>query len=373
MKILLINNNPVVSRLTALSARKEDIEIDEVQEVTELNTDSYDIVFVDADSWTKDVRDVISENIKVQKTVLFYSDEEENEKENFDLSILKPFLPSEVSAVIRLVEDEKNINLSDDNVVNTEENFNILDNNELDNELLLDIEKDKVEVLSLEEEKEELSDNLSLMEDNTFNTKLDEAFPISSNSLEDDLFNDMDIDLEKKEVKEESEEIDENIFELDIDKENNISLENELFSEDSKDNINEELLDLDLNIDEIKTEEKEATLLEVEEVLPELDEEPSTKILDQNEIENIKGLLSEDTSSDMVLEDLMPPAPSAIVKEEEEEEKKSKKDSSKKVKESSVLDTDILVETLTAMPIEKLRELLAGAKVKIIIKFPKAK
>jgi len=104
MKILLINNNPVVSRLTALSARKEDIKIDEIQEVTELNSANYDIVFVDADSLTKDVRDVISENLKTQKSVLFYADGDEEEKDSFDISILKPFLPSEVSAVIRSVE-----------------------------------------------------------------------------------------------------------------------------------------------------------------------------------------------------------------------------------------------------------------------------
>ena len=338
MKILLINNNPVVSRLTALSARKEDIEIDEIQEVTELNSDAYDIVFVDAESWTKDVRDVLSENINVQKTVLFYADGEEDEKQDFDLSILKPFLPSEVSAVIRSVE----------------ESSVILEDDELNNELVLDMEKD---------EKEVVIDNLTLMEDDTFDTKLDEAFPLKGNSLEDDLFDDIDTNVEQKEL----EKNDENLFELDIDDENKNSLENELFAEETQESINEELLDLDVNTDELKVEEKVESLLEVEEILPDLEEVPLTKVLDENEIENIKGLLSEDTSSDMVLEDLMPPVPTVVV----EEEKKEKK--SKKVKESSVLDTDVLVETLTAMPIEKLRELLAGAKVKIIIKFPKAK
>jgi len=338
MKILLINNNPVVSRLTALSARKEDIEIDEIQEVTELNSDAYDIVFVDAESWTKDVRDVLSENINVQKTVLFYADGEEDEKKDFDLSILKPFLPSEVSAVIRSVE----------------ESSVILEDDELNNELVLDMEKD---------EKEVVIDNLTLMEDDTFDTKLDEAFPLKGNSLEDDLFDDIDTNVEQKEL----EKNDENLFELDIDDENKNSLENELFAEETQESINEELLDLDVNTDELKVEEKVESLLEVEEILPDLEEVPLTKVLDENEIENIKGLLSEDTSSDMVLEDLMPPVPTVVV----EEEKKEKK--SKKVKESSVLDTDVLVETLTAMPIEKLRELLAGAKVKIIIKFPKAK
>ncbi len=45
MKILLINTNPVVSRLTALSARKEGVELDEVRDVSEIdNIDIYDII-----------------------------------------------------------------------------------------------------------------------------------------------------------------------------------------------------------------------------------------------------------------------------------------------------------------------------------------
>jgi len=356
MKILLINNNPVVSRLTALSARKEDIEIDEIQEVTELNSDSYDIVFVDGDSWTKDVRDVISENIKVQKSVLFYADGEEDEKEDFDLSILKPFLPSEVSAVIRAVEETKSVATPENETLIDDNHFNILD----------DINEPKKEEKLVE-------DDLSLMDHNTFDTKLEEAFPLKINSLDDDLFEDKDDDMAEKKEEKELDEIDEDLFELDLDDENKLSLDDELFSEESKESSTDELLDLDLNSDEIKLEDAEEKLLEVEEDLPELEESaPETKILDENEIENIKGLLSEDASNDMVLEDLMPAIPSAIV-EEDKKEKKSKKESSKKVKESAVLDTNVLVETLTAMPVEKLRELLAGSKVKISIKFPKAK
>ena len=380
MKILLINNNPVVSRLTALSARKEDIEIDEIQEVTELNSDSYDIVFVDGDSWTKDVRDVISENIKVQKSVLFYADGEEDEKKDFDLSILKPFLPSEVSAVIRSVEKSKSMVTVKDETLMDDNHFNILDDsNELEKEVLFDLSSS-----SIEKDEKEVEDNFSLDEKDTFDTKLEEAFPLKINSLDDDLFEDKVEDIiEKKEEKEQNnelekelDEINEDLFELDLEDENKFSLDNELFSEENKESSNDDLLDLDVNSNEIKLEDeenREEMTLKVEEESVELEElEPATKILDENEIENIKGLLSEDTSYDMVLEDLMPPMPSSIV-EENKKEKKSKKESSKKVKESSVLDTNVLVETLTAMPVEKLRELLAGSKVKISIKFPKAK
>ena len=208
MKILLINNNPVVSRLTALSARKEDIEIEEIQEVTELNSDTYDIIFIDADSLSKDVRDVISENIKTQKTVLFYADGDEEEKASFDLSILKPFLPSEVSAVIRSIEEtSKDLTPS----LNEEKHFNILDDTKVDNRTEL-FDLDGLD--EIEEKKEEvalnLDENLDLkLEDATFNDKLEEAFPLNINTLDDDLLDDT-FSIEKPEEK-----VADDLFDLD--------------------------------------------------------------------------------------------------------------------------------------------------------------
>lgn len=66
MKILLINSNPVVSRLTALSARKEEIQVEEVQNINEVKNSKYDIVFVDSDSFNKNIENSIS-NITAQK------------------------------------------------------------------------------------------------------------------------------------------------------------------------------------------------------------------------------------------------------------------------------------------------------------------
>ncbi len=354
MKILLINNNPVVSRLTALSARKENIDIDEIQEVTELSSDKYDIVFVDSDSLTKDVKETIKEHLKVKKMVLFYSDGDEEDKEEFDITILKPFLPSEVSAVIRSVEEmveeeeEKHFNVLDE--VNTSEKEELFELNylvepELKNEPVIDETKD------------------------SFDKKLEEAFPLKINTLEDDLFEEKEPEKKDEIVK------DKELFELNID--DKLTLEDELFSkettktnktldfEDDKNflNIEDEPL-LVLEEDKEKKEDKLAEKVE-ESVL-------ETKILDKNEIENIKGLLSEDTNSnDMTLEDLM--TPPAMVEKVEDEEKKSKKKKVKKDKENISVDSDVIVQSLSALSIEGLRELLAGARVNINIKFPKAK
>ena len=367
MKILLINNNPVVSRLTALSARKEDVEIDEIQEVTELNADKYDIVFIDADAWSKDVQDVISENIKSKKSVLFYTEEDEEEREYFDISILKPFLPSEVSAVIRSVEEE--------NPVGSEELF-----------------------------------DLDVADDNkiSFDDKLEEAFPASKTTLDDDLFDanpKIEFDLEdnlfvddtkKKDKEETSKEetnkeikLDDDLFDLDLsDIDDSLKEDNKIKDEKLEDekadlakvnlmdeiSLDDDLLEMDSNVKE--------TLLDSESVL-EVDSKPEetkvvkteTKILDKSEIENIKGILEDDGSSeDMTLDDLMPVIPKVEAKKElKKESKKEKSKVSKEEDDELEVESNVLVDSLASMPVESLRELLAGTKINIQIKFPKSK
>jgi len=381
MKILLINNNPVVSRLTALSARKENIEIDEIQEVTELSSDGYDIVFVDSDSLTKDVGDTIKEHLKVKKTVLFYTEGDKEDKSTFDLTILKPFLPSEVSAIIRLVEE-----LEEEE---EEKHFNVLDEPKI---------SDKDELFSLDELVEIKSEPVDAKIEDSFDKKLEEAFPLKINTLEDELFE--EIGVEKGAVNKDKNSKDEELFDLDI-SDNKLTLDEELFSK--KITGTNEILDFEANtdelkLDEIKKEEKSVKIDKEPLVLLEDDKEKielltdkvtkkenleenmvETKILDKNEIENIKGLLSEDINDELTLEDLMTPPiivnDSEDKKPEKREEKREKESDEKKENESSSVSvkSDVLVQSLAGLSVEALRELLAGARVNINIKFPKAK
>jgi len=417
MRILLINNNPVVSRLTALSARKEDIEIDEIQEVTELNNDNYDIVFVDGDSWSKDVKDVITDNIKVEKAVLFYSEGDEDEKESFDLTILKPFLPSEVSAVIRSVEEIQNTKEENEEVTKEEDtHFNALANNNVENrEELFDLEPKEekavaelTETPSIETPKEEiLFDSLEVEEsplsleetkEENFEEKLDEAFPLKINTLDDDLFEEEKVELlDKKDTKNEEE-----LFDLDLnvdDKE--LALDDELFSKEKETSSEKDsVLDFDLEEDEFKLDDEVAEKL--------VNSSDETKILDKSEIDNIKDILNEDTSSEMSLEDLMPVLPLAAVaaavttskgsdnedeaksistlkeeslpevkvealKSEDEEKTEEAKVEEETVETNSInAEANVLFDTIKSLPVEQLRELLAGAKIDISIRFPKA-
>ena len=367
MKILLINNNPVVSRLTALSARKENIDIDEVQEVTELESDGYDIVFVDADSLTKDVSDTIKEHLKVKKSVLFYAEGDEEDKTIFDLTILKPFLPSEVSAVIRSVEEMEERE--------EEKHFNVLDEAKT---------SDTEELFALNELVEIEDEPVAAETKDSFDEKLEEEFPLKINTLEDELF-------DEKEESKEALKREEELFELDI-SDDKLTLDDELFSKEATQS--DDILDFEANSDELKVDEikKEETPLVEEEPLVVLEEDKEkteeviekekleegleekmteTKILDKGEVENIKGLLTEDSNDEMTLEELM--TPPMMVESSQDEEKKSKKKKVKKEKENLSVESDVLAQSLSGLSVEALRELLAGARVNINIKFPKAK
>ena len=108
MKILLININPVVSRLLALCTRDEHIGLDEVVSADAVDKTSYDIVFVDEASYVNDVQDLLSALEVRKKVFISYAGEG---MRGFDVTIKKPFLPSQIINIIENItvndSDEK--------------------------------------------------------------------------------------------------------------------------------------------------------------------------------------------------------------------------------------------------------------------------
>ena len=101
MKILLINANPVVSRLLALCTRDEDIVLDEVKSVDALQDTDYDLLFVNDASYEEQV-DALLTKKRIRKKVYISYDEEP--VQGFDLTIKKPFLPSQITEVIKSID-----------------------------------------------------------------------------------------------------------------------------------------------------------------------------------------------------------------------------------------------------------------------------
>ncbi|MDM5263128.1 hypothetical protein PF327_02855 [Sulfurovum sp. XTW-4] len=162
MNILLININPVVSRLLALCTRDENIALDEVVSADAVKKASYDIIFVDEVSYVNDVQ-VLLEALDARKKVFIsYAGEA---MMGFDETIKKPFLPSQIINVIESITP----NDADEREEGTaiEEDISIfpfsLENKEAEDEILPDI------VSRSTEEKEddtmsELEEDMSLPE-----------------------------------------------------------------------------------------------------------------------------------------------------------------------------------------------------------------
>jgi len=104
MHILLINNNPVVSRLISLCIREKKITLEEVERIGSVLRDKYDVVFVNESSYGVETKEALS-NLIISKKVLL-SNEHYSIKQGsfFDMAIQKPFLPSQISAVLESLD-----------------------------------------------------------------------------------------------------------------------------------------------------------------------------------------------------------------------------------------------------------------------------
>jgi len=169
MHILLINSNPVVSRLLALCTRDEDIVLEEVEDISSLERTVYDIVFVDEEQY-KDEMLALNTTIQTSKKVLFSN--EEIQSDIFDIVIKKPFLPSQILELLKHIEtltlnesnkesmqDEKKqgfiFPLSSESVEDavSKDETQVLDGSEIEKiKVLLEMEEETVENIVLTED-----------------------------------------------------------------------------------------------------------------------------------------------------------------------------------------------------------------------------
>jgi len=342
MKILLINNNPVVSRLTALSARKESVKLDEIKDISELKESDYNIVFVDIESFNSEVANFLKD-ANISKRVCFYSQDNKDVNKIFNFEILKPFLPSEVSAIIRdtkiEMEKEENLDLEIGTKEPKEEHINL--------DELISTKKDDLEPIKIE--KDIIKDEKQIEE------KLLDELNIPKEQIDEIKKEEPKIELNKNIEKPIKDEIADNeLFELD----NNTIEDSELFTIDTEKKI-DKIFDFDA---ESKNEVNFDTQKD--------NSEESTKILDKDEINNIKNLLNDETpNNDLSLDDIIEKPITLTEPIEEKKSKKAKKIEDTKTKEDKIA-VDVITDTIKAMPVEELRQLLRGTKIHITIEFP---
>jgi len=110
MHILLVNTNPVVSRLIALKTRDNaDITVEEIDGSAAIPGEAYDLLFIDEQCCGEKEMRKFLRKVRAGKKVLFGVSGESGESEA-DSVILKPFLPSDITAILQpLIKSGKSI------------------------------------------------------------------------------------------------------------------------------------------------------------------------------------------------------------------------------------------------------------------------
>jgi len=109
MNILLINTNPVVSRLISLCTRDDGTFFEEVTDVNAVTLDRYDVVFVDDASYVNGLKDALKNFMIRKKVFLSSKNSDDDPLDYFDKVIKKPFLPSQINAVLKSLEEIENV------------------------------------------------------------------------------------------------------------------------------------------------------------------------------------------------------------------------------------------------------------------------
>ncbi len=324
MRILLVNDNPVVRKLVALSAQKTKDDLNVVWSVDEIEHDVYDLLIVDDAYYSEEIMTALGEKI-TYKTSLLMATRGNAVPAGFDKVINKPFLPTD------LVELFANIDKSLQAVVKPEKEKSIdlpsieLDamNDESDDELLgldyeLDFNDEKEEdLVNLKELDSSADDLLQGMKTNVLDQEevqeLQDLLDDTDTFDEDEEFSLESLDLDETEVAVipssieklvELEELDEDEFDDIFSGLGEDENEEALKVEDEE--LDNALLD-DLMLDGMDVLESEEELEELED-LPSIDEvetsrEPVSDLLSDDEFDDLEQQI-QDAVGELDLEDL---------------------------------------------------------------------
>ncbi|EAH5550982.1 highly acidic protein [Campylobacter jejuni] len=295
MKILLLNENPVVSRLVSLSAKKMSYDFEELNAYSE-NLGNYDVIVVDSD--TPAPLKILKEKCD---RLIFLAPRNQN-VEDIDAQILqKPFLPTDFLNLLNNKDANKHTSIDLPMLSNDENPYADisldLDNLNLDDlpdENSLDINSEGMEDLSFDDDAQDDNVNKTLETQNLEHETIKEQ-------TQEDIQTDLDLTLEdgeneKEDLSQEHTALDTEPSLDELDDKNDEDLE---IKEDDK---NEEIEKQEL-LDDSKT-----NTLEMQEELSESQDDNSNKALetqnlehDNLEQETIKEQTQEDTQIDLDL------------------------------------------------------------------------
>ncbi len=305
MKILLLNENPVVSRLVSLSAKKMSYDFEELNAYSE-NLGNYDVIVVDSD--TPAPLKILKEKCD---RLIFLAPRNQN-VEDIDAQILqKPFLPTDFLNLLNNKDANKHTSIDLPMLSNDENPYADisldLDNLNLDDlpdENSLDINSEGMEDLSFDDDAQDDNSNKTLETQNLEHDNLEQE--TIKEQTQEDTQTDLDLTLEDGES--EKEDLSQEHTALDTEPSlDELDDKNDEDSEIKEDDKNEEIEKQEL-LDDSKT-----NTLEMQEELSESQDDNSNKTLetqnleqdnleqDNLEQETIKEQTQEDTQTDLDL------------------------------------------------------------------------
>ena len=346
MKILLLNENPVVTKLVTLSTQKTSDELEIITNLQDLKSQNYDLFAVDDALYTQEIFDEVKEKINFINSLYICSRDAET-VDGFTEILRKPFLPTVIIELFSKLENtQKNTEKIQDgnnftepleNEVSTQDDGEFLDFNGNEDDIgeidLADASElgsldepdlaNDIEDVQLDAEQEDLDMNLDeddLSDEDVNEEDFSEEIADKSESILDkDEVQEVQNLLKETEKDDDLSDLDFDDFDFDLD-------DDELNIDDLEDEDNLSLGDLDdLEFDDVeKSPEQEGEIQENEEEKSEGVDELSLDNLDkledfdfeEEEIPKVKEELAdeldteiseeekiEETQEDEILED----------------------------------------------------------------------
>ena len=274
MRLLLLNNNPAVSRLIKLSAEKAGYELDEFEDYGLVPLSSYDVILVDNELYDNLALEGLREQTGFEYSI-YICQRGAQKPELLDVALEKPFLPTDF---LVLLEKVKNL-ICSHHPEEGQEEIKALSTSQINEEEPNAFDIDQINTFEIEDEVAPLN----FLDDEEDDLKEAKAEELGFDDLElDDLnfANDLSSDDEP-----------------DSDKELSFvsSLEEDLNLED-KDKDEEKFEDFDF--EEESEEVSMASNIQEEEVV----EEVTPCVLDKDDINEVKQLLDENEEEEESLD-----------------------------------------------------------------------
>jgi uncharacterized membrane protein len=296
MNIVLVNNNPVVTKLVTLSAQKTNDKLKIIASPVELDVQECDVLILDDELLESELYKAVNEKVHCRKKI-YMGARGSIKPDDFDMMVNKPFLPTDLVDLFTTLSAEMQ-------APHYEEPF--VTQNPIEEDMFDEEEIDLDDAISSLEESDEDEDMLSLDNEELDLENLDDGLDEVDLSLDNELFDSNTKStgiLDKDELEEvqallKDEDLNEEEFVFDLDETEEIT------------DLEDETAAGELDFNEMELEDISSELTEDAESTQEIDNELLLDNLDELAAEEMNFDL-EDADLDDLSKELLEPEPEA--------------------------------------------------------------